>query len=236
MSLRIAVVEDEARVAARLLRMLREILGDELELLRHERTLEAALALVEEMPLDALFLDLNLHGQDGFRLLDAAVAASFHTIVVSAHGERALEAFERGVLDFVPKPYSRERLEKAVERLRSSAKAAGSGAKVLAIRKLGRVDLIEVDRIVHLKGAGNYAEIVLDDGSTHLHDKTLDRLEQLLPERFLRVHRSVILDLHRIESLLTHPGGRYEAQLKDGSTVTVSRSRIGEVRRWLELG
>ena len=231
--MRVAVVEDERGVAARLLRLLREILGDELEMVRHVQTLKAAGALLDETPLDLLFLDLNLSGEDGFELLRNAVAGSFQTIVVSALRDRALEAFEHGVLDFVPKPFSKRRLEKALTRVRDPNGRSGHPARCLAIRKQGRVELVPVAEVAFLRGADNYVEVVTEDGAIHLHSKALERLEQVLPARFLRIHRSVIVDTGRVTGLATHPGGRYEVMLEDGTALPVSRTRIDEVRRYL---
>ncbi|WWW34360.1 response regulator [Stenotrophomonas rhizophila] len=72
-------------------------------------TSEAAGDRLQRAVYDGLLLDLNLGGEDGFELLRRAVAGRYHCVVVSAHRERALQAFEHGVLDFVPKPFSRER-------------------------------------------------------------------------------------------------------------------------------
>ncbi len=68
-------------------------------------------------PIDVLFLDLNLNGKDGFDLLKTSVSGAFHVIIISAHTEQALKAFEYGVLDFVGKPFNKERLARALDRV-----------------------------------------------------------------------------------------------------------------------
>ena len=235
--MRIVVVEDEAIVARRLVRLLREILGEALESVDLATSLGAAQVHLErEPPIDVLFLDLNLNGRDGFELLGEAVAGSFQTIVVSAHAERAIEAFDYGVLDFVAKPFGRERLELAIERLRSGRmnEKAESGVRQLAVRKAGRVQLVPVASVVKIQGADDYAELWLDDGSRHLHAKTLDALERLLPERFVRIHRSTLVDGERIEQLIREPGSRYFVRLRGGDVVRVGRSKLADVKaRWL---
>lgn len=232
-SLRIAIVEDEEVAARRLARLVGEILDERRHRLHHLSTLDSALAQMGARPFDLLFLDLNLYGRDGFQLLRKAVAQPFHTIVVSAHTDRAVEAFELGVLDFVAKPYSRVRLEKALHRALDGEQRS-TGARVLALRKVGRVEWLPIDRVALLRGAGNYVEVVTEDGARHLHDKTLDRLAQLLPPRFQRVHRSYIVDTGRVRSCATLGGGRYRAELADGTRVPVSRSFIDALRRTLE--
>ncbi len=110
--MRILIVEDETVIARRLERLVRQILGQQLVWLKRADCLAAARADLESFPIDLMFLDLNLHGKDGFGLLEHAVAGAFHTVIVSAHTNQALRAFEYGVLDFVAKPFDKERLEK----------------------------------------------------------------------------------------------------------------------------
>src|SRR5262249_33182632 len=128
-------------------------------------------------PVDALLLDLNLHGEDGMELLRRSVADSFHTIIVSAHTDRALEAFAVGVLDFVPKPFTRERLAQALRRAGDTGGRATHSARRLAVRKHGRIELVNIDDVLYVQGAGNYSELVLADGRRELHDKTLEKIE-----------------------------------------------------------
>ena len=78
--------------------------------------LPEALCFIENNSLDLVLLDLNLNGDNGFDLLTTAVSESFHTIVISAYKDQAITAFEYGILDFVPKPFNRDRLEQAFDR------------------------------------------------------------------------------------------------------------------------
>lgn len=84
--------------------------------IKHFSNLEDAQDSLVSQPVDVMFLDLNLHGKDGFLLLHEQLVQPFHTIVVSANTDRALEAFELGVLDFVGKPFTQERIDKALQR------------------------------------------------------------------------------------------------------------------------
>jgi two-component system response regulator LytT len=124
----VVIVEDEEIVARRLQRLVTTILGARLRSVRVLATLSDGLAHVGEHPIDLLFLDLDLGGRDGFRMLTEAVAGSFHTIVVSARTEEAIRAFEIGVTDFVAKPYTEERLRKAIDRVTSGTRRSGSGS------------------------------------------------------------------------------------------------------------
>ena len=196
--MKIAIVEDEAVVARRLERMVREIVGAEASI-DVAPSLPAAKALMVR-PVDLLFLDLNLNGVDGFRLLEEAAASPFQTVVVSAHHDQALRAFDYGVADFVAKPWTAERLRLAVERA-SSSRAPHGRTRCVVVRKGRELRTIRVDDIVFIRGADDYAELHLADQSVHLHEKSLTALEALLPDTFARVHRSYIANLARVRGV-----------------------------------
>ncbi len=101
--MRILIVEDEPLVRQRLLRLCSELAGVRARF-DAVADLESAGDRLQRSVYDGLLLDLNLGGDDGFELLRRAVAGRYQCVVVSAHRDRALQAFEHGVLDFVPKP------------------------------------------------------------------------------------------------------------------------------------
>lgn len=216
--MRIAIVEDEAVVARRLERMVREIVsGATIEI---APSFDAALE-VTRGPLDLLFLDLNLNGRDGFGLLEQAAASHFQTVVVSAHQDQALRAFEYGVTDFVAKPWTEERLRRAIERARAHAP---SHASRLVVRKGRELRTIAVADLVFVRGADDYSELHLADGSVHLHEKSLTALESLLPDSFVRVHRSYIAGLTRVAGVRSGA-----LVMTSGSVVPVGRVYRGSV-------
>lgn len=228
--MRLVIIEDEPLVARRLERYCREILGNRLETLHVADGFDEASAWLAEKPTDVLLLDLNLHGRDGMQLLAKSVAGSFHTIIVSASTDQALKAFELGVIDFVPKPFTPERLAQALLRVTDLNGRAACAAKFLAVRKLGRIQLVPVDRVLYAQGAGAYAELVLDDGTRELHDKTLEKVHALLPAVFERIHKSYVVRLSAVKALHAHEGSHYEAELKSGVRLPIGRSRYKELR------
>ena len=231
--MKVLIVEDEPLLAQRLERFCREILGTQLESLRTATMFSEASARLDESPIDLLLLDLNLRGRDGMQLLASSVAGSFHTIIVSANTDQALRAFEYGVLDFVPKPFSRERVEQALRRVTERDARAAGAAKFLAVRKHGKVDLVPIDRVLYVEGAGAYAELVLDDGRRELHDKTLEKLHALLPLGFERIHKSYIVRMSAVKTLHAAEGSHYEAELRSGLRLPVGRTRYKELREKL---
>jgi two-component system response regulator LytT len=221
--MRILIVEDEKVAARGLLRMVQEILGKEISWIGCEASLDASKLALAENPVDLLFLDLNLNGENGFELLHGAVAGSFHTVVVSANEDQALRAFEYGVLDFVPKPVSEERLRKAINRVKD-ANYSGKQAKYLPIRKPKGIALIHLEEVSYFRGDGNYVEIRLKKGVSEYHRQTLDTLAKVLPPQFSRIHRSYIVDKREVKSVLSHGGGMYDVELEGGAKLPLSRT------------
>lgn len=228
----ILIVEDERVAARRLERLSKEILGDRLTSVHCIETLHDSEAYISKHSIDVLILDLNLYGQDGFELLKSAVSESFQTIIVSANTDRAIKAYEYGVLDFVPKPFDKNRLIKAFERLEHLD--VDHAAKVLVVRNRGQLQIVPVEEVKYLKGAGDYAEIYLHDGSYVLHNKSLEALNKVLPDTFIRIHKSYITDLSRIVNLKIYGGGKYECEMRDGTVLPVSRTRYKELISMLE--
>jgi DNA-binding LytR/AlgR family response regulator len=231
--MRLLIVEDEPMIARRIERLTRAVFADEpLHIDTADRLADARDTLAEA-DLDVLLLDLNLQGEDGFDLLKTSVAGSFHTIVISAYTDRAIEAYELGVLDFIGKPFGRERLAEAFRRLRTPAERDAPPARYLAVRTGGAVKLVGLDRVRYLQAAGSYSELVLDDGATELHDKSLTRLVALLPDDFVRIHRSYVARLSTVERLQAREGSRYHVRLDDGTTLPVGRTRVDQLRERL---
>lgn len=227
--MRILIAEDESDTARRLEGMVREILGDRAESVAVKESLADAGEYLFEKPIDLLLLDLNLIGGDGYDLLKLAEAGSFRTIVVSADPERALEAFQYGVLDFVPKPFEMQRLRRALDR--AVAKGPGqSPAKYLSVRKHGKVELVPVENVLYLRGAGDYVEVHLSDGRMELHSKTLETLAGMLPPHFERIHKSYIADMRSMKGIVLQGAGKYSIELTGGRLVPINRTKYKELK------
>lgn len=232
--MRILIIEDEPLIARRLERYCRELLGPQLHSLHLLPEFDEAAAWIDANPVDLLLLDLNLRGRDGMELLHHSVAGAFHTIIVSANTDQALRAFEFGVLDFVPKPFDRERFAAALRRATGESGRAPYPAQRLAVRRSGRFELIAVSDLLYVQGADNYTELVLSDGRRLLHDKTLERLETVLPEDFERIHKSYLVRLSAVKQLHVHPGSQFAAELITGQMLPVGRTRYKALRERLD--
>ena len=159
--MRILIIEDELRIFKRIERMTRDFFGEKLQ------AVTACAPLVEEIDfilnslVDVVLLNLNLNGEDGFELLKKVTAESFYTIIISAYTEKAITAFEFGVLDFVPKPFGAKRLAQAFLRISVADHKSKSGIKYLAVKKAGIISLIDIADVWCIKGAGIFTELHL---------------------------------------------------------------------------
>jgi len=227
--MKILIIEDEARIAKRIERMTRDFFDKEVQILLCD-SVENGLSTIETHTIDLLLLDLNLNGENGFDILQTVVARSFQTIIISAYTDKAITAFNYGVLDFVPKPFDENRLSQAFMRFISSEKQANGDIQFLAVKKAKMIKLIVIKDIRYIKGAGIYTELHLEDGRVELHDKSLESLEKLLPSSFQRIHKSYILCWHEADKLVVEAGGRYNMLLKNGELLPVGRSKYKEIR------
>lgn len=222
------IVEDEFMVAKRLSRFVTQAFNEHAIKLTVLNTLDDADDYLTNHTIDVLFLDLNLQGKDGFTLLKDKLCESFHTIVVSANSDRAIEAFDLGVLDFIAKPFTQERVQKAVDRLLNKTHAGTS--KYLTYKHLGATELLAIEHIAFLRAEGHYTNITTTTGQEILHDKNLDKLLDTLPEHFIRIHRSYVAPLHQMKSIETQAGSKYWLNLHDGTSLPIGRTRVAQLR------
>jgi two-component system response regulator LytT len=229
----IVIVEDEFMVAKRLKRFVESAFAGQAVKLTLCESLDDANDTLASKMIDVLFLDLNLRGQDGFDLLKQQLCQSFHTIVVSANSDRAIEAFDIGVLDFVAKPFTQERIQKAVDRLSNVRRGQ---SRYLTYKQLGKMELLPVSEISYLKAEGHYCEITTADNQTILHDKNLDKLLAILPMSFYRIHRSYAVSLEQAKAVKTQEGSKYWLILKDGRKLPIGRTKVGDLKKHLSGG
>lgn len=230
--MRILIVEDEPLVRQRLLRLCGELAGGRARF-DAVADLEAVGDRLRRNVYDGLLLDLNLEGEDGFEVLRRAVAGRYHCVVVSAHRERALQAFDHGVLDFVAKPFSRDRLGRALERLLDAGRTGGT--RYLGIWRAQGTEVVDLEQVLWIRADGDYSELRLLDGRSELHDKPLAALAALLPPDFARCHRSYLVNLRHVRGLHASSGSRYRLKLAGGSELAVGRAHLAALRQALGM-
>ncbi|WP_299162411.1 LytTR family DNA-binding domain-containing protein [uncultured Tenacibaculum sp.] len=229
--MKILIIEDEARIAKRIERMTKEFFLNTLQELTCVHSLAEGIEYIQNNKLDLLLLDLNLNGESGFEVLQNSVSEAFHTIIISANKHQALTAFEHGVLDFVPKPFNKNRLEQAFNRIIKKEEVTTENLQYLAIKKRTGVQLIDIKNVRYIKGAGVYTEVFLTNEQKELHDKSLEKLSQLLPESFQRIHKSYLVKITEIKEIIVQTGSKYSIELNNGEILPVGRTKYKELKK-----
>ena len=242
--LRVIVVDDEPPARA----LLRDYLSvyDDVEMVAECANGFEAVKEVGERKPDIVFLDIQMPKLDGFevlQLLDPGPSIVF----VTAYDEHALRAFEVNAVDYLLKPYGRERLKEALTRVRerrgagavpppspaklaAAARPPGAFAERVLVKDGALVTVIPVDRIDWIEAQDDYVAIHAE-GKSHLKTQTLSELaESLDPVRFVRVHRSHVVNVERIARIEPYAKDSRVAILKDGREIPVSRTGYARLK------
>jgi two-component system LytT family response regulator len=177
---------------------------------------------------DLVFLDVQMPGCGGFDVLEMLGSGLPSTIIfVTAYDEYALRAFEVGALDYLLKPFDdarfRRALDRAKDKLARSTPLQPHRAERIVVKSKGEVLFIKVEDIDWIEAVGYYACLHVA-GDTHLLRRTLLELVRDLDEaKFMRIHRSIIVNLDRIHALELQNGGDYEVVLKSEVRLRLSR-------------
>lgn len=221
-------------VAARgLERMLRELLGAKITSLRIEKSLIGSQCFIQENEIDLLLLDLNLDGDIGFDLLKETSAASFLTIITSGNTTEAINAFDYGVLDFVPKPISKDRMKKALQKFQTNS--TRTKTKYIGIKQENGVDLIAIKDILYIQSFDKRVKVHKKNGEMFVHNKSLDSIVKVLPDSFFRIHRSFLVNHKQIKKLITAAGGSYQVELTTGIQLKMGRNYYKELKSKLVI-
>jgi two-component system, LytTR family, response regulator len=244
--LRAVIVDDEPPARA-LLREYLAALGD-VEVVAECSDGFAAVAAVTEHDPDLLLLDIQMPQLSGFEVLEA-LDRSVATVFITAFDTHAVRAFEVHAVDYLLKPFGVERLRLAVARARAragsgaapapaglaaAARPAGVPMSRIVVRDGGRVVVVPTAELDWIEAADDYV-ILHTGGKTYRKQQTLTELEaQLDPERFVRAHRSIVLNIARVSAIETYAKDSRIAVLRDGTKVPVSRSGYARARQVLD--
>jgi two-component system LytT family response regulator len=238
--IRTLVVDDEPIARQRVLSLLRD--ENDIEVVGEYANGHEALSAIQGTSPDLLFLDIQMPEVNGLDLARIIAANGTPAVVfVTAYDEYALGAFEVHALDYLLKPFSVERFRSALGRARdyvaqrraTSTPAAGAPAAAdpqqqqqrnrLIIRSSGRIYFVRTADIDWCEAAGNYVR-VHTGAQSHLVRDTMSHLEsQLDAEQFVRIHRSTIVNVDRIQEIRSSFHGEYVVTLRGGTRVTLSR-------------
>ena len=217
-----ALIVDDERLARRALRSALDEHGD-VEVVAEARTVDEAAAALREQAPDVVFLDIQMRGETGFDLLDH-IDRPLRVVFVTAYDEYAVRAFEVNALDYLLKPVDPERLAEALRRARESEgalpqqPAEASDAfrydDLFFYEEGRRPQFIRIREIAFIRAAGNYTEVHLAGGSMVLTSMTLSRWDERLPgDHFVRIHRSTIAGLDKVERIERAASGTYAVHI-----------------------
>lgn len=214
-----------------------------------------AVRSIQEHKPDLVFLDLQMPEVDGFGVVEAVGVENMPMVIfITAYDQFALKAFEIHALDYILKPFDKERFQNALQRAKKQIQQTGvddlssrllgllDDAKNnkekflerIVVKNAGKIFFLQTDEIDWIEASDNYVRLHVGKES-HLVHGTMSKLESKLdPEKFIRVHRSTIINLSRIKEL--HPlfHGEYSIRLQSGKELTSSRSYKHNLQKFLQ--
>ena len=242
-----AVVVDDEELARKLLR---EMLSTHAEIeiaAECGNGMEAVKAIGEHKP-DLLFLDVQMPKLTGFDVLELIDRAGLAIVFVTAFDQYAMKAFDVHAVDYLLKPFSRERFEAALERAKSqdskktvdamelaaASRPAGQYAERIVVKDGTKVSLIPVNKLDYAEALDDYVSLV-SEGKKHLKQQTISGLELALdPALFVRIHRSYIVNLERVARIEPYGKDSRVAILTNGAKLPVSRAGYGRLKALLD--
>lgn len=211
---------------------------------------EAVKAIAEQKP-DLAFLDIQMPKLDGFEVLEL-VGPGTEVIFVTAYDNYAIRAFEVHAVDYLLKPVGAERFEAALKRARerlsgkaphqpvpaaelaAAARPPSQFLERIPVRDGTRVSIIPIAKLDYVEAQDDYVALV-SGGKKHLKQQTISSLESGLdPSRFMRIHRSYIVNLERVARLEPYSKDSHVAVLTDGAQLPVSKSGFARLRAFLD--
>ena len=193
--------------------------------------------LVVKLQPDLCFIDINIVGGSGIELVNSLhQQVSCSWVFTTAHSDFALQAFELNALDYLLKPFENSRLNKALVKAEKLHQGHAKKCKnILAVKSVGAVEFVNVADIIWIKGAANYVELHCQ-GRMLLHRETLTNLEQQLnPDKFVRVHRSAMVNVDNVSSLSSELGRFSLLHLSNGDEVKIGQGHRASLFEYFGL-
>ena len=251
MKIRTIIVEDEPLARERMLNLLET--DDSIEVCAECGDGRSAVEKITELEPDLIFLDIQMPELDGFGVLAELSMPKLPAVVfVTAYDQFALKAFEVHAVDYLLKPFDRERFRAALQRAKTrigsrhtspteenlraliaEVRPDSKAIQKIAIKSSGRVTFVKVEDIDWIEAADNYVEIHAGTAA-HMLRETMTALSTRLPaEKFVRINRSCIVNLERVKELQPLFHGEYTVVLNDGKKLTLSRNYRSSLTRLL---
>src|SRR5436309_5142067 len=236
-TLRVVIADDEPLARQRIEDLLAKEKG--IEIAGRATTGDEAVETIRRVNPDLIFLDVQMPGKTGLEVVQAIGAEQMTlTIFITAYDQYALDAFDIAAVDYLVKPFDDERFAQSLQRARKRLRAVprqGQYRERIAVESRGQVRVVAVAKIDYITASGPYAELHVADKTYAVRERMQTLEEHLDPAVFFRIHRSAIVRLDRIDTLLHRAGGDYALRLKDGTELDVSRGRREELEQRLGI-
>ncbi|MBP6011899.1 MAG: response regulator transcription factor [Alphaproteobacteria bacterium] len=240
--IRAAIVDDVELARERVRIYLRD--EDDIDIVGEAANAAEALKMIARERPDLLFLDVALPDLDGFEIARRIEAAQRPIIIyLTAHDEKAIHAFEVNALDYLLKPFDRERFAQALNRARAQI-ALRSGHELrpaigfqqrLGVKDGERTTLVAVADIDYIDVAGHYLCIHVGKEVHLLRGSLADLMQRLDPQAFVRIHRSALVQFDRIKTIVARRNGDADLVLRDGRKLLLSRTFRDDLRAKLDM-
>ena len=230
-----AIIIDDEKHARESLSTLLQMYCPKVEILADISNVAEAKTAIETLQPDIVFLDIAIGQDNGFDLIEALNPIAFYIIFTTAYSEFALKAFQANAIDYLLKPIEPELLISALDKVNNQNTRAQLKLQQLfqslntqkinkiAITTLEGVQFLQLDKISHINGSGNYSTFYLTDGSKLMASKSLKHFEGNLPRNtFYRSHQSYLVNLNHIKSIQASKG---TVTLHDETEISVSKSK-----------
>jgi two-component system LytT family response regulator len=248
---RVLVVDDEPLTRTALTNLLQQ--RTDVEQYQVAENGQQALTKLANSPFDVLLLDIHMPDMSGLQLVERLSTAQIQApavVFITAHHEHAVEAFEKRAVDYVLKPFVARRVHEALDvAMRRSAQERATrlldlvgNLKLLpertarvAIKDKGRIVFVDVAELVSIEAQGNYVLLQQKVGSFLLRETISDIAEQLRPHGFIRIHRSVLVNIAFVEAIQVEATGDYILKTKTGKQYHVTRTYRDNLRQLAHL-
>jgi len=237
-TIRTLIVDDEV-LARRSLSSLLELEPD-FEVFGECDEGQAALRAIETLQPDLVFLDIQMPRLDGFEVLGGMRARRVPLIIfVTAYDQFAVRAFEAQALDYLLKPFRRERFHASLERARRALAARNDNMSLPAapqsmiVKCRDRLAFVHFDSLEYVRAAANYVHLHLGESVYEVRERMAVMEERLPHGRFLRIHRSYIVNIAAITELFPAGDGEYMVALRAGRQLPVGPSYVQAVHKTL---
>ena len=220
-----AVIIDDMPLAIASLKADIEELDVGVELIGTAEGVISGAKLLKNANPDLIFLDIHMGDGDGFDLLDIIETNNYNVIFTTASQEHAVKAFQFSAIDYLLKPIVPDLLRQAIEKVqmkinKNNDTPNNENPGSLALNTQEEIRVVRIDEIIRLEAMGNYTYFYFKDDPKLLVTKTLKDFERILPEHFIRVHQSHLVNKTYIKAYIKTEGGYLK--MKDGSHVPVS--------------